>query len=88
MSNGVLKSHIRIHTGVKGYRCLMCDNTFSTNGSLKRHMSTHSEVRPFMCPYCQRQFKTSVNCKKHMRTHRLVLLVFKNIVKYLCILKA
>lgn len=70
VSNGVLKAHIRIHTGMKQYKCVMCDNLFSTNGSLKRHMSTHSDVRPFMCPYCQRTFKTNVNCKKHMKTHR------------------
>ena len=72
VSSGVLKAHIRTHTGVKSYKCLICDSLFTTNGSLKRHMSTHSEVRPFMCPYCQKTFKTSVNCKKHMKTHRLV----------------
>ena len=70
VSSGVLKAHIRTHTGLKAYKCLICDSTFTTNGSLKRHMSTHSEVRPFMCPYCQKTFKTSVNCKKHMKTHR------------------
>lgn len=70
VSSGVLKSHIRTHTGVKTYKCLICDTMFTTNGSLKRHMSTHSEVRPFMCPYCQKTFKTSVNCKKHMKTHK------------------
>lgn len=72
VSSGVLKAHMRTHTGIKGFKCLICDTSFTTNGSLKRHMSTHSENRPFMCPYCQKTFKTSVNCKKHMKTHRWV----------------
>ncbi|KAH3774556.1 hypothetical protein DPMN_175938 [Dreissena polymorpha] len=45
VSNGVLKSHLKVHTGVKSYKCVMCEALFSTSGSLKRHMSTHSDFK-------------------------------------------
>ncbi|KAL8182396.1 UNVERIFIED_CONTAM: hypothetical protein K2H54_055721 [Gekko kuhli] len=67
---GVLKAHIRTHTGLKAFKCLICNGAFTTGGSLRRHMGIHNDLRPYMCPYCQKTFKTSLNCKKHMKTHR------------------
>jgi len=63
---------MKTHIGLKNYKCMICDQAFTTNGSMKRHMSIHSDARPFMCPYCQKTFKSIVNCKKHMKTHKLV----------------
>ncbi|EPY85880.1 zinc finger protein 236 [Camelus ferus] len=70
VSAGVLKAHVRTHSGLKSFKCLVCNGAFSTGGSLRRHMGIHSDLRPYMCPYCQKTFKTALNCKKHMKTHR------------------
>lgn len=78
MSAGVLKAHIRTHTGLKAFKCLICNGAFTTGGSLRRHMGIHNDLRPYMCPYCQKTFKTSLNCKKHMKTHRYVYNFYTN----------
>ena len=70
VSSGVLKAHLKTHTGLKEHKCQICQASFTTNGSLTRHMTIHSSIRPFKCPYCNETFRTAFHCKKHMRLHR------------------
>ncbi len=70
VSSGVLKSHLKTHTGLKEHKCHICHALFTTNGSLTRHMTIHSNVKPFKCPHCTETFRTAFHCKKHMRLHR------------------
>lgn len=70
VSTGVLKAHLRTHTGVKDFKCSVCNTQFTTNGSLTRHMAMHNSVHPFKCPLCPEVFRTAINCKRHLRTHR------------------
>ena len=70
VSQGILKTHQKTHTGLKEHICHVCDASFTTNGSLTRHMMIHSTLLPFKCPLCQENFRTAFLCKKHMKTHR------------------
>ncbi|KAH3774552.1 hypothetical protein DPMN_175934 [Dreissena polymorpha] len=65
---GVLRQHLRTHTGVKEFECNVCHAQFTTNGSLTRHAAIHA-TKPFKCPFCLDAFRTASSCKKHMEIH-------------------
>lgn len=52
-------------TGVKPFKCDVCDASFTTNGSLSRHMIIH--VKSFKCSLCDESFRTGLLCKRHMK---------------------
>nr|CCA15148.1 conserved hypothetical protein [Albugo laibachii Nc14] len=68
-----LRRHMRIHTGIKPYRCDYegCTQCFNTSGNLSRHKRIHSGERPYPCivPSCEKRFNTSTKLKRHMRSH-------------------
>ncbi|CCI40142.1 unnamed protein product [Albugo candida] len=68
-----LRRHMRIHTGIKPYRCDYqgCTQCFNTSGNLSRHKRIHSGERPYPCivPACEKRFNTSTKLKRHMRSH-------------------
>ena len=41
--------HTRTHTGVKPYKCDMCDKTFAQSSHLIKHTRTHTGVKPYTC---------------------------------------
>lgn len=52
-------------TGMKPFKCNICDASFTTNGSLNRHMISH--IKSYKCTICDESFRTSLLRKKHMR---------------------
>lgn len=67
VSSGVLKTHLKTHTGVREHRCNICQATFITNGSLTRHMMIHQSVRQVKCHFCSETFRTGMHYKRHLR---------------------
>lgn len=57
-------------TGMKPFKCNICDASFTTNGSLNRHMIIHN--KSFKCSMCDESFRTSLLCKKHTKKEHAV----------------
>ena len=54
-----LKSHIRIATCEKPFKCDTCGLCFAQSGNLNRHIRTHTGDKPFKCDLCGLCFSQS-----------------------------
>ncbi len=64
-----LKSHQKIHTGVREYMCVECEKTFKSEQSLKRHQIIHTGEKPYKCSHCDKRFSRSGDLRRHERNH-------------------
>lgn len=61
-----LKRHIKIHLGMRDFKCKTCGKGFIEACSLRRHESVHSDVKPHNCSLCGKGFTDSSGLKKHL----------------------
>lgn len=69
LKNGILRHHIRAHTGEKPFKCNVCGATFSQIGHLNHHILTHTGEKRFMCDICAKAFSNNSKLKRHILTH-------------------
>ncbi|XP_055306133.1 zinc finger protein 235-like [Sitodiplosis mosellana] len=66
-NTGELKIHIRVHSGVRPFRCSLCSKKFTLKTSLMRHSKVHTNPRPvkFQCLVCVRNFSQEMEKEQH-----------------------
>ena len=56
-----MMNHLKIHTGVKAFKCDLCDKKFADKSNMKRHLQIHAGEKSFKCDLCKKSLYTSCN---------------------------
>ncbi|KAJ2946929.1 hypothetical protein O0L34_g16271 [Tuta absoluta] len=64
-----LHNHIKMHEGVRKYKCDKCDKAFFTKGSLNSHRKYSHGARQFKCSECMMAFRCKDSLKSHLNKH-------------------
>ncbi|XP_056379427.1 zinc finger and BTB domain-containing protein 41 [Hyla sarda] len=54
-----------------GWKCDICNKSFTRRPHLQEHMILHSQDKPFKCTYCDEQFKSRFKRLKHQEKYHL-----------------
>ncbi|KAH3780918.1 uncharacterized protein LOC127843061 [Dreissena polymorpha] len=65
----IYKKHVAIHSGIKPFRCVICDARFPIREYLVSHMVCHTTDRKYKCDVCSATFFRQSNLSSHMISH-------------------
>ena len=65
-----LKSHIKIHSTERPYKCQYCKARFTRGHDLNRHTRLHTGVKPFECQKCKKRFSRSDALSRHIKVSK------------------
>ena len=57
---------MKVHTGVKEYKCDVCFKEFTQKRDLNRHIKLHSGVEDYKCSVCLKEFPRKTYMKVHV----------------------
>ena len=62
--------HMNAHTGVKSYKCSVCEYSAAQKGNLVTHMKIPTGIKPYNCSVCEYSAAQKGPLVRHMTTHK------------------